>query len=264
MELPGKVVLITGASRGIGRALAFALARSRCKLLLTALEADELASLGQDLAARHGTSVAYMSADLVDDLGRRALLDWIRAQEEPPDILVNNAGAGHFARFESCSWSDIERTLILNIVVPTILIRETLPLLRTRAQAKIVNISSGTARIPYPGLAVYGAAKGYLSSLSESLACELGGTRISVLCFHPGFTATHFMSSAGMDMRRIPRFVINTPEKVAARIVRAIERDNGWAYSDLPTRLGLAAAAALPNRVRTKLFSNLFWRLPPC
>jgi short-subunit dehydrogenase len=262
MELAGKVAVITGASRGIGRALAFALAKSGCTLLLTALEEDELASLAKELVARHGTSVAFLSADLVDDKSRRCFLDWIGTREELPDILVNNAGAGHFGRFASSNWNDIEQTLILNIHVPTLLIQGLMPLLKTRPQAKIVNISSAVSRLPYPGLAVYGAAKGYLSSLSESLACELAGTNISVLCFHPGFTETHFLSSARMDMSRIPKSLINVPETVAARIVRAIEKDKTWGYSDLPTRLAVSVAGFLPPRIRTVLFRNLFWRLP--
>ena len=263
MELTNKVAVITGASRGIGRALAFALAKSGCTLLLTALEEEELASLADNLAAEHGAAVAFMSADLTDRTTRWAFVDWIGTRKQPPDILVNNAGGGHFGRFTSCPWPDIEQTLILNIQVPLLLIHDLMPLLRTRPQAKIVNISSAIARLPYPGLAAYGAAKGYVSSLSESLACELAGTTISVLCFHPGFTDTQFMASAGMDMSKIPRAFISEPEKVATRIVRAIERDKTWAYADFSSRLGVSFASALPQRLRIRLFRNLFWRLPP-
>ncbi len=262
MELPGKVAVITGASRGIGRALAFALGESGCKLLLTALEKDELTSLARILTTKLGASVASMPADLVKDSDRRSFLDWISTREEPPDILVNNAGGGHFGRFTSSNWSDIEQTLILNIHVPTFLIRGLIPVLSARPHAKIVNISSGISRLPYPGLAVYGAAKGFLSSLSESLTCELAGTTISVLCFHPGLTETHFMSSAGMDISRIPKFLIRTPEATASRIMKCIRKDRSWAYSDSVTWLGVFASSFLPRRIRTRLFRNLFWRLP--
>jgi len=262
LELRGRVVVITGASRGIGRSLALALGKSGCDLLLTSLEEDELSSLAEELAVTPGISVACMPADLTDPFERRRILDWIGSQKRPPDILINNAGGGNFGRFAYSRRTDIERTLTLNILVPTLLIRELLPTLRTRPQAKIVNISSAISRLPYPGLGVYGAAKGYISSLSESLACELAGTRVSVLCFHPGFTDTHFMSSAGMDMRKIPRFLIRTPDAVAGRIVQAIKADTTWAYSDISGRLGVFFANFLPRRVKTRLFKNLFWRLP--
>jgi short-subunit dehydrogenase len=261
MELRDKLAVVTGASRGIGRALCIALAERGCPLLLTALEEDELGSLAEELSDSD-VSVEFRSANLVDDAGRASFLDWVRCRERPPDILVNNAGGGHFGRFGTSDVSRVEQTLILNIHVPTVLIRELLPLLRTRPEAKIVNISSAIARLPYPGLAAYGAAKGFVSSLSETLACELAGTSVSVLCFHPGFAETGFMASAGMDMSRIPKSFIRSPKAVAARIVRAIERDKTWAYSDLSTRFGASLAAALPHGAKTRLFRNLFWRLP--
>ncbi len=262
MELRGKVVLITGASRGIGRALALALAERGCRLLLTALERDELEAVADHLRSSDRANVTVRAADLVDDAARSALVDWVHAQPEPPDILVNNAGGGHFGRFEEASPEVVWHTLNLNSCAPTRLTADLLPLLRQRPQAKIVFISSAIARLPYPGLAVYGAAKGYLSSFTESLACELAGSRVTVLCFHPGLTATEFMTSAGMDMRRIPGFAISTPERVAARIVRAIERDATWVYSDSLTRLGVAVARMLPSGLRVRLFRNLFWSLP--
>jgi short-subunit dehydrogenase len=262
MELNGKVVVITGASRGIGRALSLALARSGCTLLLTALEGDELASVSKYLTADLGVSVASMPADLTRESDRRRLLEWIGSGHRPPDILINNAGAGRFGRFASCDLRDVEYMIDLNIRAPLLLSRELIPALRKRPEAKIVNISSGVARLPYPGLAVYGATKGFLSSLSESLACELAETNISVLCFHPGFTATQFMESAGMDIGDIPKFMISSPETVAARIVRAIEKDVQWTYSDISSRYGGMLARFLPSRLRTSLFRNLFWRLP--
>ncbi|UCE67007.1 MAG: SDR family NAD(P)-dependent oxidoreductase [Candidatus Zixiibacteriota bacterium] len=262
MELQGKLAVITGASRGIGRALAVILAKSGCGLLLTALEEDELISLREYLATETGIEVASMPADLVNSSDRQCFLDWIGRQKNPPDMLINNAGAGYFGRFASSRRIDIERTLTLNIQVPTLLIREILPVLRKRPQAKIVNISSAISRLPYPGLAVYGAAKGYLSSLSESLAGEFAGSNISVLCFHPGFTETDFMSSAGMDIGKVPKFLVRKPEVVARRIVRAIKNDVTWSYSDLSSRFGIFLAACLPHRIKIRMFKELFWRLP--
>lgn len=262
MELCGKVALITGASRGIGRAMSIALAKSGCSLLLTALEKDELASVAGCIEADSDTEVDSMPADLVDDSDRQRFIDWVGSREQPPDIIVMNAGGGRFRRFIASSKNDIDQTVDLNIRVPTILIRELIPSLSARPQTKIVIISSAIARLPYPGMAVYGAAKGYLSSFSESLASELEGSGVSVLCFHPGFTETHFMSSAEMDMRRVPRFLIRTPDVVAGRVVKAIRKDKLWAYSDIGGRLGLFLAACMPRKLRVRLFKNLFWRLP--
>jgi hypothetical protein len=261
MELSGKLAIITGASRGIGRALTIELAKSGCGLLLTALEVDELSVLSNELQAKFPISVAMMACNLANDESRKGLIKWIKSQE-PFDILINNAGLGYFGRFEGSDWNRIEKTIALNISALIHLTYELIPILKKRPVAKIVNISSGIARLPYPGLAVYGATKGFISSFSESLSSELSDTSISVLCFHPGFAMTSFISSAGMDLQKVPRILLHSPEEVATQIVLAIRKDKPWAYSDFMTRLSAWFGALLPPRLKTSIFKNLFWRLP--
>jgi len=262
MELSGKLAVVTGASRGIGRALAIALAERGCGLLLTALEKEELEALSTELQPTHG-EVATMPADLSIVQERGRLVDWVLGHKAAPDILVNNAGTGgSFGRFESLDLDTIVKTVSCNVSAALHLTHELIPLLKSRPRAKIVNISSGIAALPYPGLAVYGGTKAFVSSLSQSLACELKGTKVDVLCFHPAFTMTSFMQSAAMDMHKIPRALLHAPEHTAARIVRAIERDRAWAYSDLSTRFLVWVAAQIPYRLRVALFKDLFWELP--
>jgi len=262
MELSGKLAIITGASRGIGRALAIELAKSGCSLLLTALEENELSSLSNELRPKFSVPVEAMACDLSDLESRKNLIKWILNWKEPPDILINNAGLGYFGRFEDSDWKSIEKTIALNISAFIHLTYELIPILKSRPHAKIVNVSSGIARLPYPGLAVYGATKGFVSSFSESLASELAGTSISVLCFHPGFTMTSFIGSAGMDVHKVPKILIHTPEEVATQLVRTIKKDKQWAYSDFMTRFSAWFGALLPPRLKTSLFKDLFWRLP--
>lgn len=262
MELAGKLVIITGASRGIGRALAKELAKSGCGLLLTALETDELNDLSNELRV-FPVNIATKAADLSDKENRKSVLNWIFEHEHPPDILINNVGmGGQFGRFEQVNLSSIEKTVALNISAFLHLTHELIPVLLKRPHAKIVNISSGIARLPYPGLAVYGATKAFVSSFSESLACELAGTNIDVHCFYPGFTATHFMDSSKMDMRKIPRWWIRTPEYVASRIVKALKKDYTWYYSDFITRFSPLIGSLIPHRLKVFIFKNLFWELP--
>ena len=262
MELSGKLAIVTGASRGIGRALAKELANCGCGLLLTALEGDELTSLTDELRASP-VPVAAMAADLSEPACPKTLIRWILERNNIPDILVNNAGmGGNFGRFEDQDLSNIEKTIALNVSAFVHLTHELIPALRRRPSAKIVNISSGISRLPYPGLAIYGATKAFVSSFSESLSCELAGTSIDVLCFHPGFTMTSFISTSRMDLGKIPRSCVHTPEEVASRLVRAMKKDKFWDYSDFPTRFLVEFGAILPSRVKTSLFKNIFWRLP--
>ena len=262
VELSGKVAIITGASRGIGRALAKELARHNCNLLLTALERDELTSLSEELKTCP-VRVAFMAADLSDPERRRQLIDWVSQQKAPLDILVNNVGmGGDFGRFKAQALRNIEKTIAINLLPLVHLTYDLIPVLERRPCAKIVNISSGIARLPYPGLAVYGGTKGFVSSFSESLSCELAGTSIRVLCFHPGFTMTSFIGTSKMDLQKVPKKLIHTPEEVAAKLRQAIEKDKQWAYSDFATRLSARVGALLPSRLRTFIFRNAFWKLP--
>ena len=136
MELSGKLTIITGASRGIGRALAVELARSGCGLLVTALESDELNHLLNELRA-FPVKVATMAADLSDTEDLKRVLNWILAHEQPPDILVNSAGiGGHFGRFEQIKLSDIERTIALNVSALVHLTHELIPILRKKASCE--------------------------------------------------------------------------------------------------------------------------------
>jgi uncharacterized protein len=262
MELTGKLAVVTGASRGIGRALAVELAKSGCGLILTALEEEELKSLLDELR-KYSLSVTAMPADLSDPVSRTNLINWTLGLKAHPDILINNAGiGGFFGRFEDVEMRSLEAAIMINVAAFVHITHELIPVLKKRPRAKIVNISSSIARFPYPGLAVYGATKGFISSFSESLACELAGTSVSVLCFHPGFSMTHFIGSSQMDMRKIPKMLIHTPEEIASRVVLAMRKDRQLDYSDILTRLSAWLGANIPSRMKTRIFKNLFWRLP--
>jgi short-subunit dehydrogenase len=261
MELSGKLVIVTGASRGIGRALAKELAKQGCGLLLTAFEADELSVVSNEILKNFPVMVDVMAGDLSDPEDRKSLIHWIQERRNHPDILINNAGIGYFGRFETTDLRHIEKTITLNVSALVHLTHELIPILKTRPRAKIVNVSSASSRLPYPGLAIYGATKAFVSSLSQTLAAELEGTPIDVLCFHPGFTMTSFMESAGMDMRRVKKMLIHSPEEVAVQIVRAIQKDKHWGYSSLSTRLSVLLGTVLPMRLKTSIFERLCWRL---
>lgn len=262
MELSDRSALVTGAAGGIGRSLSAELAASGCHLRLTDLDGDRLEALVDRLASEFDVSAAHLPVDLADPDAPERLGRWVRGRG-PLDLLVNNAGGGRFGRFAAASSGEIERALLLNVRAPTLLARELLPALADRPEAMIVNVSSAIARLPYPGLAVYGAAKGYMSSLSESLACELADTGVRVLCFHPGFTETGFMEAAGMDMSRVPDWAVSSPEDVARALRRAIVEERSWAYSDSATRIGSWIGALLPHDLKANLFDGLFWELPP-
>jgi NAD(P)-dependent dehydrogenase (short-subunit alcohol dehydrogenase family) len=148
MELSGKLGIVTGASRGIGRALAKEFAKHGCRLLLTALEEDELASLSNELKI-YPVRGSVMAADLSDPEGCRNFIRWVLGQNEIPAILVNNAGmGGNFGRFEDQALDNIEKTMALNTSALVHLTHELIPLLKKRPR-RIVNRSAvaGSIRV---------------------------------------------------------------------------------------------------------------------
>ncbi|MCX7771203.1 MAG: SDR family NAD(P)-dependent oxidoreductase [Proteobacteria bacterium] len=131
MEVNGKLAIITGASRGIGRALSKELAKYGCNLILVALEETELLSLSDEIQRNSSVKVTTFATDLSKPMDQQNLINWIKRLEEYPDILINNAGiGGHFGRFEHSEWSNIEKTLALNIFAFTYLTYELIPILK--------------------------------------------------------------------------------------------------------------------------------------
>ena len=151
MELSGKVAIITGASRGIGRALAKELAKHNCNLLLTALERDELTSLSDELGTCP-SRVAFMAADLSEPERRREFIDWILQQKEHPDILVNNVGmGGSFGRFEAQHLDNIEKTIALNISPLVHITHELIPVLKKAPLREDRQHQFWNRKAPLPG-----------------------------------------------------------------------------------------------------------------
>ncbi len=192
-SLAGKTALVTGASRGIGRAIALALGRRGALVAVhynaQADAADEVA--GQIQAA--GGQAWTLQADLADPEAAEWLAQEARASlrertGEGLDILVNNAGVGLRARLPEVTPADFDRVLQVNLKTPFFLIQHCLPFLRDGG--RIINISSMGTRAAYPEMSVYAPAKAGLEALTLLLASELGARGITVNAVLPGATAT--------------------------------------------------------------------------
>ena len=193
--LVGKVALVTGASRGIGRAIAQRLAAAGASVVVTARSLDharaEPGTLHETVGlieAAGGRAIA-LAADLDDAAGRGALVERTVAAAGGLDILVNNAGYAEYALVESMSDDVFERTVNLYLRAPFILSRAAIPHLRARGGGWIVNIGSSTAQPPmrpygdfdrYGGVTVYAAIKAALARFTQGLAAELLGDNIAV------------------------------------------------------------------------------------
>ena len=192
-----RTALVTGASSGIGAALARQLAADGWNLALVARNAERLELIASDLLRQHAVSVEILAQDLAQSDAAQRILEWTRQNERTVDLLVNNAGAGSSGPVIEADDAVYERLIALNITSLTELSRLYAVDMVRRGRGQILNVASTGAYQPGPYTAVYYAAKAYVHSFSLALAEELRGTGVSVSLLCPGATATEFSSRAG-------------------------------------------------------------------
>jgi len=187
-KLRDHVAVVTGAGRGIGRAIALALASEGARVAVTARSADELEEVAGRIRAQGGT-VEILVADLEDREAVRNLLPVVRTELGPVDILVNNAGIGSSAdprpveNFDDAFW---DRSLFLNLTVPYLLSKAALPDMKAKRWGRIINISSINGKVASLHGAAYAASKHGLLGLTRTLALEVAADGITVNAICPG------------------------------------------------------------------------------
>lgn len=196
-EFREKAVLITGASSGIGLALAHLFAADCHNLVLAARSRERLERLASELEAKYPCHVTIIVQDLTEPGSAQALYKAVAEHQLNIGILVNNAGAGQSGRVLDTDLAGITRMIDLNITALTELSRLFAEDMVKRGTGQILNVASTGAYQPGPYTAVYYAAKAYVRSFSLALAEELSGTGVSVSILSPGATATEFSSRAG-------------------------------------------------------------------
>jgi len=230
MDIDGSVILITGASSGIGAATARAASRAGAKLVLAARREDRITRLADEL----GNAVA-VRCDVTDAAQVEALVTSALDAFGRIDVVVNNAGQGLQAGIEQLSLDDFRAVLELNLVAPLAVMQAVLPTMRGQGSGTIVNVSSGTTFADVPGTGGYVASKIALERLSAVARNELEGTGVTVSTMIPFATDTEFLSSikAGRSDAEAMTAgaVFDTPEQVADAILELIV--SGDARADL-------------------------------
>ncbi len=245
MHLNERRIVITGATGGIGEALARRLAGEGARLLLTGRGEERLAALHASLPGEGHLSVA---ADLTTDAG---ILELVSAADAlAADTLVNCLGVNQLATLEDSSAAEVQQMIGTNLVAPINTCRALLPQLRQRPSATIVNVGSILGSIGYAGSTLYCASKFGLRGFSEALRRELADSTVKVIYFAPRATATALNSEAMNRMNEVLGNAVDSPALVAEKLVAVLRKDrSGNSYLGRPESFFVRLNALLPSLV---------------
>ncbi len=227
-ELTSRVVLITGASAGIGAATARELARAGCRLALAARRTERLEELAQELRARHNSEVFVHAVDLqeADQVG--GMVEAVFRRFGRLDVLINNAGLLRMAPLLAMPLDEMEQLMNTNFWAVVHAVRAAAPLMARQGGGHIINVASVVSRRGLPYMAVYAATKWALAGLTESVRVELAAENIRFTTVYPGAIDTDMPRN--LDRSRLPASYPNhgrsrvPPERVAQAIARAVRR----------------------------------------
>ena len=231
-SLKDRWAVVTGASTGIGKAIAEKLAARGCHLFLVARRERLLEDLASGLSSEYGIRAEWRALDLTSADTARILAE--RLEAFPVSIVVNNAGIAVAGSFDKAKPGDLSKMIDLNIRFVTEFCRVMLePLKRRPEGARILNVGSITGYQGIPNMAAYAATKAYINNFSEGLNWELRGTGVVVTCLQPGQTSSEFFEVAGVADAHMANTGLLTPGEVARQGVAAMvkgrpRRVTGW------------------------------------
>ena len=214
-SLHGRVVVVTGGGRGIGRAIASALADRGCRVAIGDLDSAS----AREAAAALGGDAVGLALDVTDRPGFTTFLDEVERRLGPIDVLVNNAGIMAVGPFDDEDDATVVRQLEINLHAVIHGTKEAVRRMKPRGTGHIVNVASSAGKTGVPHLATYCATKHGVVGLSEAVRAELRGTGVEIAVVMPGIVRTEL--TAGLVEPR--GFKASTPEDVAERVVEALE-----------------------------------------
>ena len=255
-EWKGKWALITGASAGIGVALAEELAAGGTHLLLTARRLDRLQEVAKSLAKKHGVQIQVFAADLAQREATQQIFEFAREKGLRVDLLINNAGFGQYGEVPQVETQRLLDMVEVNCTAVVHLTRLFLPDMVARRSGDILILASTAAFQAVPYISTYAATKAFDLFFAEGLAEEMKphGIRVCALC--PGSTESEFHAVAGQE-----KFTAKNQEpadKVARTGLQALAAGKSYVISGLGNYLGAHSQRIVPRRVVTRIAANMF------
>jgi short-subunit dehydrogenase len=259
-----QTVLITGASAGIGLALAHRFARAGFQLVLVARSADKLKAVAKALSEEHGVRSWVIAADLSQPEAAARLAAAMKRSRRTIDVLVNCAGVLQHGPFSETPAARHQQMIDLNVSGLTAMLAHFLPGMLERGQGRVLNVASIAAFQPVPLLATYAATKAYVLSLTESMSEELKGSGVSITALCPGITATAMLENAKVDsqeLNKLPGFLIGSADAVADAGFEACMRGDVICVPGAINLAGTMASRATPRWLLRQVSGALVRRM---
>jgi len=249
-----KTILITGASSGIGKELAYFYAQHKNNLILVARRIEKLTEIKSDVENKYKINTKIVEQDL--SLTESADLLFEKVKNDNIHILINNAGFGINGLFKDMDIEHITNMLILNIVTLTRLTKLFADKMLKSDGGKIVNISSTAAFQAIPTFATYAASKAYVLHFTEALAVEYKNTNVNFIAICPGATQSEFMETA--NVKNVKFFKMPSSKKVAEYIVESENKNKTTAIHGLINNFLIFILRFSPRKINTYLAAKFF------
>lgn len=251
--------LITGASKGIGKSIAIAMARRGFNLLIVARSENELRLLEVEIIKTYAVNVETIVCDLSLADAPEKLVDIILSKGYRLNALVNNAGYGLWGNFATLKLSEQMEMCRLNMDAVTKLCHLLLPTLQNENQSYILNVSSTAAYQAVPTLAIYSATKAFVLAFTRALRFELKNTAVSVSCLSPGPVDTGFAHRAGMDaFSKMAEKFNMMPDAVAEIAVKGMLRKKSEIIPGFTNLISVYANRVLPKSFIEKMAAGIY------
>jgi short-subunit dehydrogenase len=261
MSLPSpaadRAALVTGASSGIGAAVARELAKRGHQVVLVARSAAKLEQLATEIKAG-GVRAEVLPADLADRAARAELLPRLMGLGLTPDMLINNAGLSTLGPVHQSDPVKEQTMIEVDVAAVADLCSRFLPGMVQRGVGAVLNVASTAAYQPLPGQAAYAAAKAFVLSYTQSLAGELRGTGVTATALCPGPVPTNFGTTAGFEDfdSALPKMLYETPESVARAAVDGMARGRMVVIPGVANRVTAALSQLTPRSLLVPILSK--------
>ena len=253
--------IITGASKGIGKAIAAELAAKGFDLLLIARTESLLQTLAAELSHRHNVKVEYLSLDLTTPDSINKIIEKVENEKLSVQVLINNAGYAQWGNFAELDLIEQENMMFVNMNLMVRLSHRLLPQLLKNQKSYLLNVASSSAYQAIPTLAIYCASKAFVLQFTRALRHELKGKGINVSCLSPGPTETEFMNVAGMTTAKMKKQAAKfnmSPEAVASIGLKGLMNNKAEIIPGFLNLLQAKMVNFVPKTITEKIAAGLY------